>query len=203
MENQTKYHIILDALQELLLDRNIQCISVSDIAKKAGIGKGSIYYYFPSKDAIVNALVERNYEKTLETAKELAKQSDISPFTRMAMIFQACRSSSLNFSKHRNETSDDIQEQAYIHQKYLKYIIAELKPSSSEIIQQGIDNGDIQFDYPDELAEIVLIILAVKFDNTLAPSTPEEIEKTIRALISLLEKGTENPSGSLDFLRAF
>lgn len=203
MENQTKYHIILDALQELLLDRNIQCISVSDIAKKAGIGKGSIYYYFPSKDAIVNALVERNYEKTLETAKELAKQSDISPFTRMAMIFQACRSSSLNFSKHRNETSDDIQEQAYIHQKYLKYIIAELKPSSSEIIQQGIDNGDIQFDYPDELAEIVLIILAVKFDNTLAPSTPEEIEKTIRALISLLEKGTENPIGSLDFLRAF
>ena len=203
MENQTKYHIILDALQELLLDRNIQCISVSDIAKKAGIGKGSIYYYFPSKDAIVNALVERNYEKTLETAKELAKQSDISPFTRMAMIFQACRSSSLNFSKHRNETSDDIQEQAYIHQKYLKYIIAELKPSSSEIIQQGIDNGDIQFDYPDELAEIVLIILAVKFDNTLAPSTPEKIEKTIRALISLLEKGTENPIGSLDFLRAF
>lgn len=203
MENQTKYHIILDALQELLLDRNIQCISVSDIAKKAGIGKGSIYYYFPSKDAIVNALMERNYEKTLETAKELAKQSDISPFTRMAMIFQACRSSSLNFSKHRNETSDDIQEQAYIHQKYLKYIIAELKPSSSEIIQQGIDNGDIQFDYPDELAEIVLIILAVKFDNTLAPSTPEKIEKTIRALISLLEKGTENPIGSLDFLRAF
>ena len=93
--------------------------------------------------------------------------------------------------------------ESFLDKWYLKYIIAELKPSSSEIIQQGIDNGDIQFDYPDELAEIVLIILAVKFDNTLAPSTPEEIEKTIRALISLLEKGTENPIGSLDFLRAF
>ena len=203
MKNNTKYDKILDALQELLQDHNIQYISVSDIAKKAGIGKGSIYYYFPSKDAIVNALVERNYAKPLETAKDLAKQTDISPFTRMAMLFQACRSSSLSFSKHKNETPENLQEQAYIHQKYLKYIISELKPSLSEIIQQGINSGEIHFDYPEELAEIVLIILAVKLDNTLAPSTPDEIEKTICSLISLLEKGTENPVGSLDFLRAF
>lgn len=86
MANRTKYYKILDALQELLENRSIQSISVSEIAQKAGIGKGSIYYYFPSKDAILDALVERNYEKTLETAKALAKQTDISPFTRMAML---------------------------------------------------------------------------------------------------------------------
>ena len=62
--------------------------------------------------------------------------------------------------------------------------------------------GDIRFSYPEELAEIVLIILTVKIDNTLVPSTKEEIENTINALISLLEKGTDNPSGSLNFLKS-
>ena len=47
---------------------------------------------------------------------------------------------------------------------------------------------------------MVLIILTVKMDNTIVPSTKEEIERTITALVSLLEKGTENPPGSLDFL---
>ncbi|MGN0334649.1 MAG: TetR/AcrR family transcriptional regulator [Lachnospiraceae bacterium] len=209
MESNTKYNIILDALQELLLDNSIQNISVSEIAQKAGIGKGSIYYYFPSKDAIVDALVERNYEKPLETAKSLSTQTQISPFTRMAMIFQACRNSSMEFLKQGSGTfpapknTESLQEQAYIHQKYLKHIISELKPALTEIIQQGIDDDLIHFDQPEELAEIVLIVLAVKFDNTLAPATAEDAEKTIRALISLLDKSMEHPSGSLDFLTAF
>ena len=65
MKDCTKYERILDALQELLDNKGIQMISVSEIAQKAGIGKGSIYYYFSSKDAILDALVERNYEKPL------------------------------------------------------------------------------------------------------------------------------------------
>ena len=55
-----KYNNILDALHQLLKDNTIQNISVSDIAKKAGMGKGSIYYYFPSKEAILDALIVRN-----------------------------------------------------------------------------------------------------------------------------------------------
>ncbi|MDD6848659.1 MAG: hypothetical protein PUD53_07835 [Oscillospiraceae bacterium] len=42
--------------------------------------------------------------------------------------------------------------------------------------------------------------MSAKLDNTLVPSTPEEIENTVLGLISLLEKGTENPKGSLNFL---
>ena len=104
MANLTKYDKILDALQTLLENKDMKTISVSEIAQEAGIGKGSIYYYFPSKEAIWEALVARNYEKPLETAKNLAKQTDISPFTRMAMIFQACRSSSSVFQKQRQSS---------------------------------------------------------------------------------------------------
>ena len=99
MPKQMKYDKILDALQSLLVTKELSTISVSEIAQTAGIGKGSIYYYFPSKEAILEALVKRSYEAPLDTAKHLAEQTDISPFTRMAMIFQACRNSSSAFLK--------------------------------------------------------------------------------------------------------
>ncbi len=201
MPNQLKYNQILDALQTLLENKNIQTISVSEIAQTAGIGKGSIYYYFPSKEAILEALITRSYEKPLETAKNLAKQTNISPFIRMAMIFQACRNSSSEFLRHGSSASAiSSQEKAYLHQKYLSHMVLELKPALTAIITQGIETGEIHFDYPSALAEIVLIVLSIKLDNTLIPSTTEDIEETILGLISLLEKGTENPPGSLNFL---
>ena len=82
----------------------------------------------------------------------------------------------------------------------MKHLISEMKPVLTEIIRQGIEQGEIHFDYPAALAEIVLIVLTVKLDNSLVPSDPGEIEETILGLISLLEKGTENPAGSLNFL---
>ncbi len=200
MQNQMKYNRILNALQQLLENKNIQTISVSEIAQTAGIGKGSIYYYFPSKDAILEALVERSYEKPLQTAKNLSEQADVSPFTRMAMIFQTCRNSSSEFLRSENQSSAGTQEKSFLHQKYMSHLISELKPVLAEIIRQGIKGGQIHFDRPEALAEIVLIVLTVKLDNTLVPSTKEDIEDTISGLVSLLEKGTENPSGSLNFL---
>lgn len=201
MPNQLKYNQILDALQTLLENKNLQTISVSEIAQTAGIGKGSIYYYFPSKEAILEALITRSYEKPLETAKNLAKQTNISPFIRMAMIFQACRNSSSEFLRHDSSApAISSQEKSYLHQKYLSHMVLELKPALTAIITQGIENGEIHFDYPSALAEIVLIVLSIKLDNTLIPSKTEDIEETILGLISLLEKGTENPPGSLNFL---
>ena len=199
MQNQNKQNQILDALQALLRDKNIQNISVSEIAQAAGIGKGSIYYYFPSKDSILDALVERNYEKPLETAKNLARRPAIPPSTGMAVTLEACRNSPWAF--RAQETPDaDAKEDAFIRQKYMKHLISEMKPVLTEIIRQGISQGQIRFDYPAALAEIVLIVLTVKLDNAMAPSDPRETEETILGLISLLEKGTENPAGSLNFL---
>ncbi|MDD2979926.1 MAG: TetR/AcrR family transcriptional regulator [Hespellia sp.] len=204
MENPVKYDKILDALEELLKSQTIQTISVSEIAQTAGIGKGSIYYYFPSKESILEALIERNYEKPLETAKALAEQASIPPFTRMAMLFQACRNSSMELaSTDSNKPGSDTEGKSLIHKKYLNHLITALKPDLTEIICQGIANGEIHFDHPAALAEIVLIVLAVKLDNSLVPTTREETEETILGLISLLEKGTGNPAGSLNFLMSF
>lgn len=51
--------LILNAMEELIVEDKGMACTVSDIAKQAGIGKGSIYYYFKSKEEILDALVDR------------------------------------------------------------------------------------------------------------------------------------------------
>lgn len=202
MPDTRKPDQILDALEKLLTEKQIQNISVSEIAKAAGMGKGSIYYYFPSKEAILSAMIERSYEEPIQTAKKLASQEEIPPFTRMAMMFQACRSASTSFLNHKDSSGkSSLQEQAFLIQKYSHHLVSELKPALTKIIEQGISRGEIHFDYPDALSEIVLIVLVVKLSKLFSPSESEEIdENTLRGLISLLEKGTNVPEGSLEYL---
>lgn len=200
MQTNAKYDLILDALAALLQKKNMQDISISEIARTAGIGKGSIYYYFSSKKEILQALVERNYREPLSMAHKLASQTDIPPFQRMAMIFHACRNSSADFLRQSPEDPERSAQQALLHQNYLNCLIRELKPELSTIIAQGIASGQVLFDNPDALAEIVLIVLTVKLDNTINPTSAEETRNTICGLISLLEKVTTEPSGTLNFL---
>ena len=49
MQYLNKREKILDAMQQLMTTADTRSITVSEIAQKAGIGKGSIYYYFPLK----------------------------------------------------------------------------------------------------------------------------------------------------------
>ncbi len=204
-----KRNLILDALQSLLEEKRLQNISVSEIARKAGMGKGSIYYYYPSKDAILDALITRSYKIPSETAKRLAMQTDVPPFTRLAMVFQACQSVSATFIRKSRildppfsgtckKSPED--ETVFLHQKYANYMITELHPALTAIIRQGIERGEIHFDNPEALSEIVLIVLIIKLDNTIIPSSAEDIENTVKGLISLLEKGAGIPAGTLQYL---
>lgn len=201
MAGNRKYDRIIDALQQLLENKEIESITVSEIAKVAGIGKGSVYYYFSSKVDIYEALIERNYKQALETAKQLTKQTDLSVFSRIAMLFRVCKEASASFArKSKEEISRAPQENALLHHKFMQYFIGEMKPVLTEIIKQGIAANEIRFVYPDILSELVLIVLTVKFDNTLVPGNAEEIAGTVKGLIALLEQGAGVQKGELDYL---
>lgn len=202
METRTKRDLILDAFRELLENEDIQHISVNEIAKKAGIGKGSIYYYFSSKDEILNALIKRTYADVVEMAKGLVHQTDLSIYARLAKITNACIAATGDFLRrseavrNKMDVSERIYDSAYIHQQFMKHSIVDFKEIYTEIIQQEIDKGTIQVDSAAEVAEIVLIVLTVKIDNTLSPSSDEETAKTLQTLITLLERGTGNKDGA-------
>lgn len=51
---------LIDAALELFSKRGIEATRVSDIARAAGVAQGLLYNYFPSKEALVMAIIERH-----------------------------------------------------------------------------------------------------------------------------------------------
>jgi AcrR family transcriptional regulator len=54
-----KSEAILDAALELFVERGFYGTAVPEVAERAGVGAGTIYRYFASKEALVNALFQR------------------------------------------------------------------------------------------------------------------------------------------------
>jgi AcrR family transcriptional regulator len=51
---------LIDTALVLFAERGIEATRVSDIAQTAGVAQGLLYHYFPSKDALVAAIIERH-----------------------------------------------------------------------------------------------------------------------------------------------
>lgn len=200
-DKHNKRELILDAMQDLMNQNTCTPLSISDIARKAGIGKGSIYYYFPSKNNIIEALIERSYSAAIEKSRRLISNQDIDAFTKMELIFRTCLEASSELNRQEeSQTFQELQYNALTHQNFIRFLIRNLKPILSDVIDQGMAEGTIQCRYPREVAEIVLIILTVKLDNHICPSTQEEIRTLLKAFSWMQSKSMGIDKKHLEFL---
>src|SRR5512145_1680732 len=65
---------IFHASVHLFLSKGFNETSMREIAKAAGIGKSTLYDYFPSKDDILLSFVEDELQTLTEKMKEIAGQ---------------------------------------------------------------------------------------------------------------------------------
>lgn len=192
-----KKEIILNALNELFKEGKAGTSSVSDIAKKAGIAKGGMYYYFRSKEEVLDALVEREYEDIIQVCNKLVEQSKANAIEKLALLLKSYRSSYVDASL---DECLHMPQNAAIHQKSLAQILVSLSQVISNIIHQGIKEGTFVCDYPKEYSEIVMSVFTFLLDPGVFQWTDEQYGRKLIALADMLEKGLCVPKGSFQFL---
>lgn len=64
---------ILSATKELLVTKSIQEISIDELMKIVGISRPGFYFYFPSKESVLLALLDRVLEESTSVADELSQ----------------------------------------------------------------------------------------------------------------------------------
>jgi len=62
---------ILDAALEVFSEMGLGDASVDDVVRRSGLSKGTLYWYFKSKDRLVGALMKRFFAQELEKVKVL------------------------------------------------------------------------------------------------------------------------------------
>src|SRR4249919_2505391 len=80
---------ILATAERLLEERSLHEISVDDLARGAGISRPTFYFYFPSKDAVLLALMDRMVEEAASTREEALAKLAEEPRAGWRMALQA------------------------------------------------------------------------------------------------------------------
>lgn len=76
-KNDARREAILDAALELFSDTGFAAARVEDIARKAGVAKGTIYLYFKDKQGLLDGLVEAVISPMHQRAREIIVRSDL------------------------------------------------------------------------------------------------------------------------------
>ena len=116
---------------------------MQDIARKAGLSVGGVYWYFKSKDEIVGALLLQNAEENIAALKTLGKM-DAPAAARLLTFFERVMASSedladlyLTGAKYQSMTSPDPQTRAV-----MGHVGAGFQSGIETIIEQGIARGE-------------------------------------------------------------
>jgi AcrR family transcriptional regulator len=67
---------ILDAAERLLARYGYRKMTMDDLAREAGIGKGTTYLHFPSKQEVVLCSIDRIVDRLLEQLRTIAQSTD-------------------------------------------------------------------------------------------------------------------------------
>lgn len=192
-----KRELILNAMGELLASEKGATCSVSDIARKAGIAKGGMYYYFKSKEDVFDALVERTYNQIIEKCSAAISAEKGNALKKLQLLFYIYTTSIVDRSideylHHPNN--------ALIHQKSLAKILTSLSCVFTQIINEGISEGLFRCEYPEGLAQIILSNFCFLLDPGIFDWTEDQRLWKLTAISKILEHELNAPKGSFDFI---
>lgn len=68
-EKQQREQMIIDAAQQLLMEKSYHSINMNEIARTANLAKGTVYLYFQTKEELFLTLFERQFGVWLDTVE--------------------------------------------------------------------------------------------------------------------------------------
>jgi AcrR family transcriptional regulator len=78
---------VLDAARAAFAEQGPDA-QMEEIARRAGVGVGTVYRHFPTKQALAEALVEERFERTIAYSRELLLEPD--PWQAIVKSFEFC-----------------------------------------------------------------------------------------------------------------
>lgn len=192
---------ILDIAMQLFFEKGYEETTIQDIIGRLnGLSKGAIYHHFASKEEIFIAATNRFFEQ--DNVEDVGAQiRDDSRLNAMEKL-QKLMMTTLADPK---ETA--FRDLAVIQANTPRFLVSRMKRTVEydaptyirPIIEQGVHEGLIQTAYPDELAQVVLLLVNIWVDPSVFHSSGEAFMRRAFFLVEMFEKygGTSLMSGQL------
>jgi AcrR family transcriptional regulator len=77
---------LTDAVVRVVAERGLDAVSVRTVAREAGVSGGAVQYYFPTKDALLQAAYRRVIDRVTERARRLLPAARAKDFVRALLL---------------------------------------------------------------------------------------------------------------------
>ena len=185
---------LLNIAYKLFMTKGYENTSVDEIIAEAKIAKGTYYYYFESKEATLEKVIEM-IEEECKKANEIL-QSNLSVQEKILGIIISMRP---NTEELKIQEAINIPENIVMHQKINKKIIEVITPLLTEVIEEGKKQNIFDCDNVKERIEIILIITNNLFDAN--EQNSRKLNIYIEIFIDLIEKLLGAKKGTIDFAK--
>lgn len=176
---------IVDVASRLFLEKGYNQTSIQDIVDHlGGLSKGAIYHHFKSKEEIWIAVADRMTADSEQLFDHILARKDLNGLEKLKAIFRDSlfRSSQDNLFSIAPTTSNPQLLLSILQNAVTVTAPKYLLP----ILKEGIRDGSIQAEYPEELAQLILLDFNVWINPMVFPSSTEECRRKLIVLAQAL-----------------
>lgn len=144
---------IIETAGKLFEEKGYEQTQVQDIVNEIGVAKGLFYYYFKSKDEVMEELADRYADAIIDAVNKLIYK-DISTFDKINRIFQIFIDSAekksgifMGILKVKNGIT---------HERIFFNVGKKMVPLVTELILSGNDNGECNCSDPKFITEFLV-----------------------------------------------
>lgn len=144
---------IIETAGKLFEEKGYEQTQVQDIVNEIGVAKGLFYYYFKSKDEVMEELADRYADAIIDAVNKLIDK-DISTFDKINRIFQIFIDSAEKkfgiFMGILNVKNGKTHERIFFN------VGKKMVPLVTELILSGNDNGECNCSDPKFITEFLV-----------------------------------------------
>ena len=197
---------VLDAALALFIEKGFAATRVEDIATRAGLSKGAVYLYFPSKEAILEGLVKRAVVPIADTALGVLETYAGDPRLVISSVLKMVAG---RLSDPRMVAIPRLLIREMIHfpefaQMYRREVLDRVIPAVTRLIQNGVDEGYLRPVDPELTLRSLIgpIALHMMLAEIFAITPPGglQIERLIDNHLTILFDGLSAPKSDRRFM---
>lgn len=206
LDPKTRKDELLEAAGELFLKKGYRNTSVNSIVESIGVSKGTFYYYFDSKEEVVDGLVEKISKPIYQKIDQIITQDSLNAVEKLNEIF----ATSTQMELDNNEIVRKFFYMVYkpgnlrLRDKIQKEAVEETAPRMAKVVKQGIEEGTLDTPFPEEVSRLILW-MGFKLEEEMAnallnPESDANTKKYLRkyrAYENVIERVLGAPEGSI------
>jgi len=210
IETESRKDELLEAASDLFLEKGYRDASVNSIVESIEVSKGTFYYYFDSKEDVLDGLVEKIGEPIYQKIDEIIAKDSLNVIVKLNRIVSASRRAKLDNKEDLRKIFHLMYrpENLRLRDKIQKQTVERSAPKVATVLKQGIEEGRLDNDFPEEASRLIFRMgtdlqedMAGALLSEETKIEGEEYLQKYRAYENAIARVIGAPEGSIELLK--